>query len=253
MKIKDVFFPKTGQKVTEKYLRKVLVTSICGILLCMSCLAGTTWAWYVVSIENIDNEIFIAETVPDVAVTVNGSSIPSGDLNSPNLSKGNHLVEIVHSGAVDDVQQKSKLYVTFSIDEVVRGYVTLNKDNGYRTSIEIIAEENCFISWTVSWFTPNGASPLASNKIELITEEEPEPTEDPTEEATEDPSASTEGETQPNQTEGEATEETTEPATKPTDAQTDPTEETVQPTEDTTEQTESETNTNEEPVPAEVD
>ena len=57
MQMKGMFSLKAGQIVTEKYLRQVLVTSICGILLCMSCLIGTTWAWYAVSIENNDNEI----------------------------------------------------------------------------------------------------------------------------------------------------------------------------------------------------
>lgn len=239
MQMKGMFSLKAGQIVTEKYLRQVLVTSICGILLCMSCLIGTTWAWYAVSIENNDNEIHIATQPPAVEVTRNGSSIA---LSEPNLLADTHVLEITHSGAVDDVQQKSKLYVTFSVDQIVQGYVILDKDNGYRTSIEIVAVQDCFLSWTVSWFAPDGANPLINNHIELIAERESEPTDEPTA-TTEDPSTSTEDETKP--TETEATEETTKPT------ETEATEETTKPTEtespeETTESTDTQTDPNEE-------
>ncbi len=33
-------------KVTEKCMTRVLICSICSVLLCVVCLASTTWAWY---------------------------------------------------------------------------------------------------------------------------------------------------------------------------------------------------------------
>ena len=42
-------------------MRRVLISSICSILLCMTCLVSTTWAWFAISIENEQNEIVTAE------------------------------------------------------------------------------------------------------------------------------------------------------------------------------------------------
>ena len=65
MRIKDLFTVPEGEKVTEQVFHRVLISSICGILLCMACLAGTTWAWFTVSIENTDNVIEIASEWPE--------------------------------------------------------------------------------------------------------------------------------------------------------------------------------------------
>ena len=71
MKIKELFTVPEGQKVTEKVFHRVLISSICSILLCMSCLVSTTWAWFTVSIENQGNEIQIV----DLMVQINGAEI----------------------------------------------------------------------------------------------------------------------------------------------------------------------------------
>ena len=230
MRMKDIFFPQPGQKVTEKYLRQVLVTSICSILLCMSCLVGTTWAWFTVSIEDAENVIHIAQEPPEVRVTVEESDI---DFSARKLPAGTHTLLVAHPNEADDVQQKSILYVTFSVDEAVKGYVTLNQENNYMTSIQITTQQDCLVSWTVSWFTPGGVTPLDSNEIDLIVEDESEPTD----ETTEDPSASTEEETEPSSETIAPTQTTTDPSQTTTET-TDPTQtttETTDPTQTTTE------------------
>ncbi|MBQ5607534.1 MAG: hypothetical protein IIU86_00735, partial [Oscillospiraceae bacterium] len=68
MKIKHLFAVPQGEKVTEKHLRRVLISSICSILLCMTCMVSTTWAWFTVSVENRDNEIQIATVAANVHV-----------------------------------------------------------------------------------------------------------------------------------------------------------------------------------------
>lgn len=189
-------YPEKEQKVTEKYMRRVLAVSICGILLCMSCLVATTWAWFVVGVENTENIIQIATEPPSVSVKENDVAI-SNDV--PNLSAGVHTLEVIHSGNVDDLAQRSRLYVTFSVNEVVKGYVTLNRDNGYKTTIQITTDSECFVSWTVSWFEPDGADALQGNAIDLSAE-----TDADTEE--------TEETTQPAQQETTPVEDATEPA-----------------------------------------
>lgn len=68
MHIKRLFTVSEGEKLTEKVFGRVLVSSICSILLCMTCLAGTTWAWFAVSIENQGNVIQIATVTAEVSV-----------------------------------------------------------------------------------------------------------------------------------------------------------------------------------------
>ena len=244
MRLIDVFFPKERQKVTEQYLRQVLATSICGILLCMSCLAGTTWAWFVVDIDNGVNVIDIASVPPEVTITVKGSPL---DSSNPNLSKGVNELHIAHNGETDDLQYKSTLYVTLSVDHAVQGYVTLCADNQYQANVQITTEQDAFLSYTASWFEP---TMLAGDLIDLYVEAESEPTEEttaPTEETTaptEETTAPTEETTAPTEETTAPTEETTAPTeetTAPTEETTAPTEETTAPTEETTAPTEDET------------
>ena len=56
MRLKDLFTVPTGEKVTERHLNRVLVSSICGLLLCMACLVGTTWAWFTDSVIRLISE-----------------------------------------------------------------------------------------------------------------------------------------------------------------------------------------------------
>lgn len=185
MRLKDLFTVPEGQKVTEKHLRRVLISSICGILLCMSCLASTTWAWFTVSIENKGNVIQVA-SVPRVSVTVNTEKFDSG----PITVADNVIVNIENSSDLDDVKQKSTLYVTISIDGVVRGVVKLHSGNKYKTSITIKTDASCSLSWTASWVEPPDADQLSGDTITLITEEKTEPVDGATDST--DATASTE-------------------------------------------------------------
>ena len=164
MRFRDLFTVPTGQKVTEKQLRRVLISSICSILLCMSCLVSTTWAWFVVSIENTGNVIQIG--TPEVRLTANGESFESGK----ELPAGKNEILIQHTNELDDLQKKSTLYVTLSVNNVVQGYVVLDSSNGYKTSITIETDKSYPFSWTASWFEPD-TNPLTVNAINLISEE----------------------------------------------------------------------------------
>jgi len=84
MRLKDLLSVPAGKKVTEKQLYRVLISSVCSILLCMSCLAGTTWAWFTVSLENTENIIEIGkptvqvDTAAGEVVFVSGETMPAG-------------------------------------------------------------------------------------------------------------------------------------------------------------------------------
>lgn len=67
-KLKYLFTVPENEKVTEKHLMRVLISSVCSILLCMTCLVSTTWAWFTVSITSENNVIGIGQWTEPAAV-----------------------------------------------------------------------------------------------------------------------------------------------------------------------------------------
>lgn len=191
MRIKTLFSIPDGEKVTEKALRRVLISSICSILLCMTCLVSTTWAWFAVSIENTGNEIWIGK--PKINLTVGGSEYVSGT----ELPGSDIALCLVHANKTDDFDKKSTLYVTLTLQsdkETTSVYTTLNESNNYSAVINIENEtgKTCSVSWTVSWFAPANAIALVGNTITLEAEEPTEPsTQDVTEASQEVPTEDT--------------------------------------------------------------
>ncbi len=176
MRIKELFTVPDGKKITEKTLSKVLLSSICGILLCMACLAGTTWAWFSVSIENIENVVQIGTA--DVKVVVNGGT--NCFVSGSDLPQGNCEIVIEHSNLPDDFDKKATLYVTIICEEEVAGYAILNDDNEHKITLQCDVGEAVRFSWIVSWFPPVGTVPLEGNKIPLENEESTDPPEETT-------------------------------------------------------------------------
>lgn len=235
MWLKRIFSIPAEQKVTEKHLRRVLIASVCSILLCMSCLAGTTWALFVVTMENEGNIIQIG--TPEVVLTVNGQEFVSGS----ELPEGEHKVSIKHANDLDALQEKSILYVTLTIDDAISVYTTLDQQNNYSTDVTVIAERPCSFSWTVTWFKPINVKDAlqGENAISIVDENVTAPTDGemkPAEEEdlaegtttpaeTSEPSA---GITPPTET-PDPSEGTTTPteATEPSEGITEPTEEMV--------------------------
>lgn len=212
MRLKNLFTVPRGQKVTEKHLHRVLISSICSILLCMSCLVSTTWAWFAVSIENTGNEIQIGE--PKIHLTVGGSAYVSGT----ELSDADIPLHMVHANKTDAFDKKSTLYVTLTIlsdSGTTTVYQTLDARNNYSAAINIKNHtgKSCSLRWTVSWFAPANADALTDNTITLEAEEPTQPSTHATTEAA--TGSSTEAST-------EATTATTAPAYAPTNEATEP-------------------------------
>lgn len=202
MKLKELFTVPSGEKITEKQLYRVLVCSICSILLCMTCLAGVTWAWFTVSIQNTGNEIYIGK--PEAKLTVNGEAYTPGAALT-----GDAVLQLEHTSKEDDLQKKSTLYVTLTIQSdgaTTTVYKALNESNHYSAQVTIDNEtgKSYSFGWVVSWFAPDKATELSGNTVTLETVAQTQPTTQ-----TETTEAATEAATQP------STEATTEAATQP--------------------------------------
>lgn len=159
MRIKDFFVIE--QKATERTFARVLISSVCSILLCMLCLVSATWAWFTAEVNNGENIIEIG--YPKVAVQVNNGSFTSGEW----LPAGSHTVSIAHGGEQDDFQQKSVLYVTLTLDGEHSVYKVLKGDNQYQLELPLELDAGCTLAWEVSWFAPANATELTENVLQL--------------------------------------------------------------------------------------
>ena len=111
--LKYLFTVPEGEKITEAHLTRVLVSSICSILLCMSCLVSTTWAWFAVSVENTGNVITVGTYAINTTVTnlADGSEIQPTALyqHAYYLPEGEYAVKIALQE--DSVSGYCEIYV----------------------------------------------------------------------------------------------------------------------------------------------
>jgi len=217
MRLKDLFTVPTGQRVTEKHLRRVLISSICSILLCMTCLVSTTWAWFTVRIENAGNVIQIATVSANVSITDHeNNAVDKSSENQYELQAGTYAIEVKAEN--DSTEWKRPVYVLMSAmgsEKTDYYYFTFLPNSAEAQKIELSCIDPVTVSFSVSWVEP--ASAISVENETVISDEIPtEPETDPSTEATE-PSADM---TVPTE---EATTPSTEESANPTTESTEPT------------------------------
>lgn len=82
------------EKVTETALTRSLAASVIGIVLCMFCLVGTTWAWYSSTAESGENVTVGA----NFDVTVKIDDVKPGSDGVYQLADGEHTVTLTKTG-----------------------------------------------------------------------------------------------------------------------------------------------------------
>lgn len=242
MRIRNLFTVPTGEKVTEKALRRVLISSICSILLCMTCLAGSTWAWFAESVENKEIVIKIAKAERSVSVKLadDDSEVALSKEGNYDLKQGTKYKIAVavqsDSSGEDAFGRKQSIFVSMTVsyqtERQPENYVFEFTENGTK-EIYLQVNEAVKLSFgSVSWIKPEKADPVDTEPEPIVVGEVPEPpTSEPTTEATTESTAAT----------TEPTTAMTEPAIATTESTTATTESTAATTESTTAATESTT------------
>ena len=59
--IKSLFSVPNNEKVTNQHRMRVLISTVCSIVLCLSCLVSTTWAWYQATVISQNNVLTIGQ------------------------------------------------------------------------------------------------------------------------------------------------------------------------------------------------
>lgn len=178
MRLKNVFTVPTGQKVTERHLHRVLLSSICSILLCMACLVSTTWAWFTVSIENTDNVIGIANVTMNVKITNNDSEIEKNIDGSYKLEEDVYSVTIGLNNDASDSdafgERKRPVYVIMSVlwgSEAKSYYTVFEDDSEEKCKTLTVSSGSAAVSFSVSWIKPEGSAvPIDADTTVVIGE-----------------------------------------------------------------------------------
>lgn len=199
MRIKSLFTVPEGTKVTEKAFSKVLLSSICSILLCMACLMSTTWAWFTVSIENTENVIQIADVQTDI--NVSGTNVVAHNDGSYTLGAGTYTVTITVTSDgtdMDSFRSRSPVYMTMYTDRPVTNVVTVDesqsgssytvklvfvpgtdseRDEATKTITLNVPTDDTKVNFQLSWVQPDGAIPVEAEPAVIGDAPATEPTE----------------------------------------------------------------------------
>lgn len=77
--LKSIFYTPKHTKPTDDNILRLLMPSIVGSLLCMVCLAGTTWAWFSASVHIQPQTITAANyEIAAVVTDESGTMVASG-------------------------------------------------------------------------------------------------------------------------------------------------------------------------------
>ena len=221
MHIKNLFTVPEGEKITEKLFGRALVSSVCGILLCMACLVGTTWAWFVAGVESVENVIAIAAVLPDTAMSKQGASIAPTDYGSYALEAGKYYARVAlkqeeTAQADTSLLENSQrpVYVIMTVEhsgQTQYRLFTFDNRSAERNTWITVADGTATVSFSASWVKPD--TPISEDDGQLAVGTEPAqittpvtqpPVTEPSAEATTAPA------TEPSQEETEATQQTTE-------------------------------------------
>lgn len=221
MRIKSLFSIPDGEKVTDKALRRVLISSICSILLCMTCLVSTTWAWFTVSIENPGNVIQIAKVENTVTITDGQSKTVEPNNGVYTLNPGTYNVNVKVTSDVEEVgdlkRDKTPVYVLISVkcdcnESYQYYYFTYKNGAGDAEQKFVINCDLAELRFSVDWMAPNNATIIEMNPIVIGTKPTDPQTDESSEESTSEPTVTP--------TEAPTTEFTQAPTEEPTTAPT---------------------------------
>lgn len=263
-KLNSLFRVPEGEKVTERHLRRVLISSLTGIVLCINCLIGTTWAWYATTVTSENNVITVGSFSSSALYQKGGRSttfnLTRTDDHEKTLDQvGYHRWTLTNTGSIEGYYVIHVSYEDKDGNRVTESFTTEtvypleeggNQDNVIYLEIYISADENhklpMYVQIIPHWGeNPNPPGPIQDATIFEDDDSETTETEDDTTEETTVIITTT-----PTEDDNEDTEETVTETTEETVPET--TEETVpETTEETVPETTEETvpETTEETVP----
>lgn len=169
MRSKNAYGSPETKLITEKYLLRVLASSICSIFLCMACLAGSTWAWYTVSVENTENVIQVASVTNNVLISRGSEKISPSDNGAFTLDPGKYdvFLEVTNEATEQDGLGKKKgpVYVLMTTSNEQYFLLTFANGEGTKEAKIEVKEEPVNISFSVLRMVLVSAEPVDDETI----------------------------------------------------------------------------------------
>ena len=176
-----LYVPKHG-KVSDKEFTRIMISSVLGIMLCVICLAGLTWAWFSGSVSSAANNITAASFNIQIDVNVKGTETPvprtvENGIYSFSLENNKaYDVKIKADGTATtgycEVRLGENVYHTIQIfnisDESNSGSI-LSTDRPQEINFTVNATDSTLLQIVPQW----GSYAIAENK-KLIGNENPE-------------------------------------------------------------------------------
>ena len=130
-------------KLTDKAFSRLMLTSILGILMCLTCLCSATWAWYSSNIASSSNTVASGQF--DLVVTVQSAEAIVNASESEPLS----VVDNGLGAKVCNIKDAGSYNVTLKISEdttVTKGFCVV-KINGvsYKTDLITVDDTENFV------------------------------------------------------------------------------------------------------------
>jgi len=173
MRIKDLFTVPEGEKVTEKVFGRVLISSVCGILLTMACLFSTTWAWFAVSIENQGNVIEITAITPEVEIhRADETPVTPMENGSYSLGPDTYTVKIKlkENGQTPETGKPAYVILTVKTGEAEERYCFAFETRTEEKTQKIVVQSGSPVfSFAVSWAEPVSDIPSADKTVVIGT------------------------------------------------------------------------------------
>ena len=169
--LKNLFSVPKGKKVTDADMKRVLVSSVCGILVCMTCLISSTWAWYTVSVKTDAFTVSVADAAVSVAVNNQQASITE----SIDLEAGQEValkLAFTTDATSNSFNPQPKRVIVMSCinaeGETVGSYYTVVGSESNTVAITVKTEAACTLRFAPAWQLPTGALELDLSKELLL-------------------------------------------------------------------------------------
>ena len=197
--LKNLFSVPKGKKVTDADMKRVLVSSVCGILVCMTCLISSTWAWYTVSAETAPFAIEVADL--KLTLTVNDAKLEKTSLELAPAQATTVQVKFSPAQTADSLNVTAKRYIVMTVlaeqEQPVGTYYIACTGNV--TEVALVTDVACEVFFTPAWQIPLNGKEFPAESFKLV--------EAPTEPTTTAPAETTvPATTEPKATEPKATE-----------------------------------------------
>ena len=147
------------EKSADAGIKRMMLTSVLGMLICVVCLAGTTWAWFTAN-SGIDDtkkplSVETAQVKVDVSIDNQDKRTVSGGNSQTITIAKNEKLSVTLTG--DGTSTKRYCYVTVDGD---RYYVDLSSSNSITFTV---CSSSDSMTIKASWSAPDSGSSLISS------------------------------------------------------------------------------------------